>query len=109
MRSGFSAPVTVMCTTCVPEMFGSGSLTLPSFSKAASTTYLPSGTPAMLKAPVRLGAVPGDGAHVIYPMVMGINRARYFLLTSEVINAKQALEMGMINEILPKDKLMDDP
>ena len=50
--------------------------------------------------------VPGDGAHVIYPMVMGINRARYFLLTSEVINAKQALEMGMINEILPKDKLM---
>ena len=50
--------------------------------------------------------VPGDGAHVIYPMVMGINRARYFLLTSEVINAKQALDMGMINEILPKDKLM---
>ncbi len=50
--------------------------------------------------------VPGDGAHVIYPMVMGINRARYFLLTSEVINARQALDMGMINEILPKDKLM---
>ena len=50
--------------------------------------------------------VPGDGAHVIYPMVMGINRARYFLLTSEIINAKQALDMGMINEILPKDKLM---
>ena len=50
--------------------------------------------------------VPGDGAHVIYPMVMGINRARYFLLTSEIINAKQALDMGMINEILPKDQLM---
>jgi enoyl-CoA hydratase/carnithine racemase len=50
--------------------------------------------------------VPGDGAHVIYPMVMGINRARYFLLTSEVINARQALDMGMINEILPKDKMM---
>ena len=50
--------------------------------------------------------VPGDGAHVIYPLVMGINRARYFLLTSEVINAKQAQDMGMVNEILPKDKLM---
>ena len=45
--------------------------------------------------------VPGDGAHVIYPLVMGINRARYFLLTSEIINAKQAQDMGMINEILP--------
>ena len=50
--------------------------------------------------------VPVDGAHVIYPLVMGINRARYFLLTSEIINAKQAQDMGMINEILPKDKLM---
>lgn len=50
--------------------------------------------------------VPGDGAHVIYPMVMGMNRARYFLLTSEVITAKQALELNMVNEILPKKKLM---
>jgi enoyl-CoA hydratase/carnithine racemase len=50
--------------------------------------------------------VPGDGAHVIYPMVMGINRARYFLLTSEIITAKQAQDLGMVNEILPKEKLM---
>ena len=50
--------------------------------------------------------MPGDGAHVIYPMVMGINRARYFLLTSEIITAKQAQDLGMVNEILPKEKLM---
>lgn len=50
--------------------------------------------------------VPGDGAHVIYPIVMGLSRARYFLLTSEKITARQALELGMVHEILPKDKLM---
>ena len=51
--------------------------------------------------------VPGDGAHVVYPLLMGLNRARYFLLTSEVITAQQAMDLGLVNEILPKDKLMD--
>jgi len=51
--------------------------------------------------------VPGDGAHVVYPLLMGLNRARYFLLTSEVITAKQALDLGMVNEVVPRDKLMD--
>jgi enoyl-CoA hydratase/carnithine racemase len=51
--------------------------------------------------------VPGDGAHVVYPYLMGLNRARYYLLLSEEITASQALEMGLINEILPKDRLMD--
>ena len=50
--------------------------------------------------------VPGDGAHVIYPIVMGLSRARYFLLTSEKITARQALKLGMVHEILPKKKLM---
>ena len=50
--------------------------------------------------------VPGDGAHVVYPIFMGLARARYFLLTSEVISAQQALALNMVNEILPKDKLL---
>ena len=50
--------------------------------------------------------VPGDGAHVVYPAVMGLVRARYFLLMSEKISARQALQTGMINEVLPKEKLM---
>jgi enoyl-CoA hydratase/carnithine racemase len=50
--------------------------------------------------------VPGDGAHVVYPAVMGLARARYFLLLSETITAQQALQMGIVNEVMPKDKLM---
>ena len=27
------------------------------------------------------GLVPGDGMHIVYPLLLGVNRARYFLLT----------------------------
>jgi enoyl-CoA hydratase/carnithine racemase len=50
--------------------------------------------------------VPGDGAHVVYPAIMGPIRASYFLLTSEKITAAQALSMGIVNEVLPKDRLL---
>ena len=52
------------------------------------------------------GLVPGDGVHVVFPMVMGLNRGRYFLLTGQVLDARQALEVGLVNEVLPRDKLL---
>jgi len=52
------------------------------------------------------GLVPGDGVHIIFAMVMGLNRARYFLLTGQVIGAAEAKAIGMVNEIVPKDKLL---
>src|SRR5262245_48013410 len=53
---------TVTWTKSVPEMHGSGSRTRLSFSKAASTTYLPGGTPVIVKLPPTSGATPGSGA-----------------------------------------------
>ena len=50
--------------------------------------------------------VPGDGAHVVYPLLMGLNRARYFLLTSEVISAQTAQTLGLVNEVLPQAELL---
>ena len=52
------------------------------------------------------GLVPGDGVHVVFPMVMGLNRGRYFLLTGQVLNAAQALEAGLVNEVLPRAELL---
>jgi enoyl-CoA hydratase/carnithine racemase len=53
------------------------------------------------------GRVPGDGQHVIWPMIVGRNRARYLLLTGKKLSAKEALEWGAVNEVLPKDRLLD--
>jgi enoyl-CoA hydratase/carnithine racemase len=53
------------------------------------------------------GLPPGDGQHVILPMAIGINRARYYLLTGQVLSAQDAERYGLVNEVLPREKLMD--
>jgi enoyl-CoA hydratase/carnithine racemase len=53
-----------------------------------------------------IGAVPGDPVHALYPMLMGLNRARYFLLTGETLDARRALELGLVSEVLTSDKLL---
>jgi enoyl-CoA hydratase/carnithine racemase len=52
------------------------------------------------------GLVPGDGMHIIATMLMGINRARYFLLTGEVIDAREALRLGLVGEVHPKERVL---
>lgn len=53
------------------------------------------------------GLVPGDGVHVVWPRVLGYNRARYFLLTGQKLSAQEALDAGAVGEVLPRDRLMD--
>lgn len=52
------------------------------------------------------GVVPGDGVHVIWQELLGPNRGRYFLITGQVLSAKEALDLGVVNEVLPQDKLL---
>ena len=52
------------------------------------------------------GLVPGDGMDIVYPLLLGLNRGRYFLLTGQTITAHQALELGLVNEVLPKEALL---
>lgn len=54
-----------------------------------------------------IGSVPGDGIHSCFEELLGVKRAAYALLTGEAIDAKTALEYGMVNEVLPKDELID--
>jgi enoyl-CoA hydratase/carnithine racemase len=50
---------------------------------------------------------PGDGVQNILPRVFGMNRFRYWQLMGQKITAQQAYEWGAVNEVLPKDKLVD--
>ena len=36
------------------------------------------------------GLVPGDGVHVVWPLLLGQNRGRYFLLTGQTLSAQEA-------------------
>jgi 6-oxocamphor hydrolase len=53
------------------------------------------------------GLAPGDGVHVFWPLILGSTRGRYFLLTGQKIHAAEALSLGIVNEVLPADQLLD--
>lgn len=52
------------------------------------------------------GVVPGDGVHVVWPMLLGPNRGRHFLLTGRTLSAIEALDFGIIAEIVPRADLV---
>lgn len=52
------------------------------------------------------GVVAGDGVHLVWPLVLGPNRGRYFLLTGQKLSAREALQLGVVNEVLPGDRLL---
>lgn len=52
------------------------------------------------------GLVPGDGVNIFFPLLMGWNRGRYFLLTGQQIHAQELLALGLVNEVMPRDQLL---
>ena len=55
---------------------------------------------------ITIGAVPGDGSHVVWPALLGPNRGRYLLLTGQKLSAQEALDLGLVNEVLPRESLL---
>jgi enoyl-CoA hydratase/carnithine racemase len=52
------------------------------------------------------GVVPGDGVQTVWPMLLGPNRGRYFLLTGQRLGAQEALRLGVVGEVLPAEALL---
>jgi enoyl-CoA hydratase len=56
---------------------------------------------------VRAGLVAGDGAAVIWPLLVGPNRAKEFLMTSRMLNGRDAARIGLVNAAVPKGELRE--
>ncbi|MBT2226927.1 enoyl-CoA hydratase/isomerase family protein [Nonomuraea sp. NEAU-A123] len=52
------------------------------------------------------GAVPGDGQHLVFQELMGLKRAAFSLYTGAGIDARQAAELGLVNEVVDADRLL---
>jgi enoyl-CoA hydratase/carnithine racemase len=52
------------------------------------------------------GLVPGDGANIVFPYLLGFNRGRSFLLRGEKIHADELLRLGVVSEVHPRDQLL---
>lgn len=53
-----------------------------------------------------VGSVPGDGIHSCFIELLGVKRAAYALLTGQAIDARTALDYGLVNEVVPKSELI---
>lgn len=54
---------------------------------------------------VKMGYVAGDGGAIIWPQLIGYARAKEYLLTGEVLDAREAERIGLINHAVPRDQL----
>ena len=56
---------------------------------------------------VRVGLVAGDGGAIIWPALIGVAKAKEFLMTGNLLSAEEAERIGLINKVVPADELMD--
>lgn len=54
---------------------------------------------------VRVGLVAGDGGAIIWPHLIGAARAKEYLMTGDLLTAKDAAAMGLINRAVPPEQL----
>ena len=54
----------------------------------------------------RLGVVAGDHAAIIWPLLCGMAKAKYYLLTSDFIDGREAERIGLVSLCVPRDQLM---
>jgi len=55
----------------------------------------------------RLGVAAGDHAAIIWPLLCGMAKAKYYLLTSEFLDGREAERIGLVSRAVPAEKLMD--
>jgi enoyl-CoA hydratase len=55
---------------------------------------------------LRLGVAAGDHANIIWPLLCGLAKARYYLLTSDFIDGRTADDIGLVSKAVPRASLM---
>ncbi|HYW51593.1 MAG TPA: enoyl-CoA hydratase-related protein, partial [Gemmatimonadaceae bacterium] len=55
---------------------------------------------------VKLGIVPGYGGTQRLPRLVGTGRALQLLMTAEIIDAQEALRIGLVNKVVPNADLI---
>ena len=55
---------------------------------------------------VALGLIPSDGGTQRLPRIIGRGKALELILTAEIINAAEALEIGLVTKVVPAESLI---
>lgn len=54
----------------------------------------------------RIGLVAGDGGAAIWPMLVGVSRAKEFLMRGSLIKGTEAERIGLVNHAVPVDEVL---
>jgi enoyl-CoA hydratase len=57
---------------------------------------------------VKIGMVAGDGGTVIWPLLLPINTAKYYLMTGDRLTGKDAERLGLVVKAVPAEALQPE-
>jgi enoyl-CoA hydratase len=55
---------------------------------------------------IRLGVGAGDHAAIIWPILCGMAKAKYYLMTADFIDGKEAERIGLVSKAVPAEELL---
>lgn len=56
---------------------------------------------------VRMGVAAGDHAAIIWPLLCGMAKSKYYLMTSDFVSGRDAERMNLVSLCVPDDQLLD--
>ena len=54
----------------------------------------------------KLGVVAGDHAAIVWPLLCGMAKAKYYLLTCDFIDGREAERIGLVSKAVPADEVL---
>ena len=78
------------------------------FSLALACDFRIAGESARMgSATLRFGLLPDEGGQYLLVQHLGVARTMDFLMRKRIVSAEEALELGLVHEVVPDTKLMD--
>ncbi len=94
-------PIPVICAVNGIALGGGTEVALASDIRIASETA------SMGLTEAKLAIIPGGGGTQRLPRIIGVAKAKELIFTGRRVNAKEALAIGLVNQVTPCENLLD--